>query len=233
MEWGGDMASPSWTCGRRVAPYPRPWMGALDGRARNALKRKARDLGKKRETMVGGLALTNYYKLVVAAGELTISVLDSVVHSEAEINANIATMVREKVVFPLAHRLALVRRAARSQMDRCGWEAVVGIANPLAENAEFNPLAPRLCDCGATTKQQVATMEAVLAKQALVVFVSEGERKKGEVSGLAQAIIGAFANVDLLEAESSIVTAVTEAVEGARALMVLCDFNALPVELGW
>ena len=207
--------------------------GTLDGRTRNALKRKARDLGKKRETMADGLALTNYYKLVVTAGELTISVLDSVVHSQDEINANIATMVREKVVFPLAHRLALVRRAARSQMDRCGWEAVVGIANPLAENAEFNPLAPRLCDCGATTKQQVATMEAVLAKQALVVFVSEGERKKGEVSGLAQAIIGAFANVDLLEAESSIVTTVTEAIEGARALMVLCDFNALPVELDW
>ena len=23
----GDMASPSWTCGRRVAPYSRPWRG--------------------------------------------------------------------------------------------------------------------------------------------------------------------------------------------------------------
>ena len=233
MSGAGGMASRSWTSGRRVALCPRPWMGTLDGRTRNALKRKARDLGNKRESIADVLALTNYHKIVVAAGELTIPVIDSVLWSDVDINANIAILVSEKVSFPLLHRLSLVRRAARTRMDRGCLEAVVAIANPLAEKTEFNPLAPRLCDCGATPKQQVATIDTVWAKQALVVLLSEGEKKKRDVARLSQAIINVLEHVDMLEVETSIVSTVTETLDAARALKVLCDFNVLALDLDW
>ena len=134
--------------------------GTLDGRTRNALKRKARDLCKKRDTIADGLALTNYHKLLCTAGELTVAAIeDPELLSEADMASNLALLVKDKIHIPLQHRLALVRRSGRMQFDRGCVEAVVDLANPFGAKGEFDPFKPKLCDAGATAKQQVATFE--------------------------------------------------------------------------